>query len=448
MAYEKDTIFAPSTPGGGAISIIRISGESAHRALKALFCCLAEEMEHAKLYHGFIEYGGKRLDEVMAVRFDAPHSYTGEDMAEIHCHGGRAALANVLHALSKTGARLADPGEFTKRAFLAGKIDLSAAGAVMELIEANSSAGAAAALRQLSGGLFDKITAIQKQLTDTLAIIEAGIEYPEDDIEADIRRDAWPLIAAARDETGKLADTFESGRMLRDGYSVAIAGRPNVGKSSLFNMLLDKDRAIVTDIPGTTRDTVDDIIIRNGVPIRLIDTAGIRGDADMVEQAGIARTKNTIETADMTLLVLDRSAGITDEDKNIFGTLGENSLIVLNKIDLEPKTSREEIQSAFQSEAVEVCALSGKGRDALLERIRPPAVSDVEDVVITNERHARILREAEQSLSAAIGAFEMADLDCVTIDIKSAWDSLGEITGVTVTEEIIDSLFEKFCLGK
>ena len=263
---HEDTIFAPSTPGGGAIAVIRISGRDAHRVLRAVFCCASKTMEHAMLYHGSVQHQGRAVDDVMAAAFYAPRSYTGEDMAEIHCHGGRATMSGVLAALCATGARIAAPGEFTKRAFLAGKMDLSAAGAVAELIGATCAAGARAALRQLSGGLFDKVTALQSMLTDALAIIEAGIEYPEDDIESDVRRDALPLIAAAHRETGRIAETFASGRMLRDGYGVAITGRPNVGKSSLFNMLLGKDRAIVTGSPGTTRDALDDFLIRDGFP--------------------------------------------------------------------------------------------------------------------------------------------------------------------------------------
>lgn len=448
MSYDQDTIYAPSTPSGGAISIIRISGKNAHTVLDTVFSRDVEKMEHAKIVHGHIEHDGKRIDDVMAVRFDMPRSYTGEHMAEIHCHGGRVSMSGVLGALSKSGARMAEPGEFTKRAFLAGKMDLSAAGAVMELIEATSSAGASAALRQLSGGLFDKIIAVQSKLTDVLAIIEAGIEYPEDDIEADIKRDALPLLQQSIKEIERIENTFASGRMLREGYNVVIAGRPNVGKSSLFNMLLDKDRAIVTNIPGTTRDSVDDTIIKHGVLIRLIDTAGIRQGKDEAEQIGIERAKNAAQTADMSLFVIDGSVGITDKDKEVFETLGENAVTIVNKSDLPQKATMEQVKDAFGKTVIEACALSGKGRDEILAEVQPPDVSDAEDVVITNERHARILGDARQSLTMAMDAFDMVDLNCVTIDIKDAWDSLGEITGVTVTEEIINNIFDKFCLGK
>ncbi len=446
MERNSETIFAPAAPAGGAICIIRISGSDAFRALDAVFT--GGGNEHAKLYHGYIEHNGKRIDEVMAVRFYAPKSYTGEDMAEIHCHGGQVTVSGIMRALSECGARLAEPGEFTKRAFLAGKMDLSAAGAVMELIGASSAAGAGAALRQLSGGLFANITAIQRNLTDALAIIEAGIDYPEDDIEADIKRDALPLIIKAKDEVNTLADTFGSGRMLLGGFTVAITGRPNVGKSSLFNMLLGKDRAIVTHVPGTTRDAVDDLFIKDGVLIRLIDTAGIREGADEVEHIGIARAKEAASEADLALFVLDASEGITDEDREIFSSLGDDTVIMLNKSDLPDRTSPEEVKAVFGKEAVTVSALKGEGREKILGLIEPPAAAGEADVVITNERHFDILNSARGSLASAIGAFETADLDCVTVDLKDAWNVLGEITGVTVTEEIIDSIFEKFCLGK
>ena len=448
MEHDNETIFVPSTPSGGAISVIRISGGGAHGILDAVFRTKTEEKIHSKLCHGYIEHKGKLIDEVMAVYFYAPRSYTGEDMAEIYCHGGAVNVSGILRALAENGARLAEPGEFTKRAFLAGKMDLSAAGAVMDLICANSAAGAEAALKQLSGGLFNRIKAIQESLTDALAIIEAGIEYPEEDIEADIKRDALPLIVSAMKETEKLAGTFESGRMLREGYSVVITGRPNVGKSSLFNMLLGKERAIVTHVPGTTRDAVDDLVIKEGALIRLVDTAGIREDADAVEHIGIARAKDAAQRADLTLLVIDASDGITADDRRIFEHLNGNVLVVLNKCDLPHEVTLDDARTAFGRDAVETSALSGDGIEHLISRIKPPVISEAEDVVITNERHFSILNSAKESLFSAVSAFDTVDLDCVTIDIKDAWDSLGAITGVTVTEEIIDSIFDKFCLGK
>lgn len=448
MSFEKDTIYAPASPSGGAISVIRVSGEKAHDVLDSVFSGNAKAMDHAKLTHGQVIKQGKPADDVMAVRFIAPRSYTGEHMAEIHCHGGRVSIAGVLNALAETGARLAQPGEFTKRAFLNGKMDLSAAGAVMELIEANSAAGARAALKQLGGGLFDKISDVQGLLTDALTIIEAGIEYPEEDIEADIKRDALPLLQSGLVKIRKIADTFASGRLLREGYNVVIAGRPNVGKSSLFNMLLEKERAIVTSAPGTTRDTVDDTFFVNGVLIRLMDTAGIRRGKDEAEHIGIERAKKAARKADLTLFVIDGAQGVTEEDKKVFGKLGKNTVVLVNKSDLPQKMSIEEIKKLFKRKTLGVSAMSGRGADKILACIQPPELAETEDVVITNERHALILEHAENSLRSAIEAFDMADLDCVTIDIKEAWDALGEITGVTVTQEIINNIFDKFCLGK
>jgi tRNA modification GTPase len=444
---ENDTIFAPATPSGGAIAVIRISGPDAHGVLKRVFRGAAD-MPHAGVRHGGLYRNGIQVDDVMAVVFDEPRSYTGENMAEIYCHGGAVSLAAVMGTISENGARLAEPGEFTKRAFLNGKMDLSAAGAVMELIGAQSGAGARAALRQLKGGLFERITAIQDKLTRSLVIIEAGIEYPEEDIEADIKRDALPLLEGALLEINDMAGTFASGRLLLHGMSVVIAGRPNVGKSSLFNMLLGKDRAIVTAIPGTTRDIVDDCIVRGGVLLRFVDTAGLRANADEVEQIGIERARAAAKEADAVLLVIDRSAGITEEDKRIMGALDKEPVIVLNKCDLPGKISAGKAEELFGYEAVEVSAKTGQGREALLDRIHVPETGDADDVVVTSERHHAILQAAAQSLKAAMDAFDTADLDCVTIDIKEAWDRLGEITGVTATEEIIRSIFDTFCLGK
>ena len=448
IAMENDTIFAPATPSGGAIAIIRISGPDAHGVLGRVFSRDAETMAHGVMAHGDLLRAGRRVDDVMAVRFIGPRSYTGEDMAEIYCHGGAVSMAAVTAAIADSGARLAEPGEFTRRAFLNGKMDLSAAGAVMELIGAQSAAGARAALRQLKGGLFDRIDGIQKMLTRALVIIEAGIEYPEEDIEADIKRDALPLLQGAARDIEDMAATFASGRLLREGISVVIAGRPNVGKSSLFNMLVGKERAIVTAIPGTTRDMVDDCVMQDGVLLRFVDTAGLREDADEVERIGIGRARAAAKDADALLLVIDRSAGITEEDRLIFDALEQEPLVVLNKADLTGKTSLDEARAQFNCEVVEASAKTGQGRGEILGRIHVPETSDADDVVVTSERHHAILKAAVSSLTAAMDAFDTADLDCVTIDIKEAWDALGEITGVTATEEIIRSIFDTFCLGK
>jgi tRNA modification GTPase len=444
---DNDTIYAPATPAGGALAAVRISGAQAHRVLGAVFSG-AEHMAHAAMRHGFIEYGGRRIDDAMAVKYEAPRSYTGEPMAELFCHGGRAVLSGVLDALGAAGARLAEPGEFTRRAFENGKMDLSAAGAVMELIGASSQAAADAALKQLSGGLAARVTAMQQLLTDALAIIEAGIEYPEEDIEADVKRDALPRVLKARKEAAALAESFSAGRVLKEGWNVAIAGRPNVGKSSLFNALLGSPRAIVTAEPGTTRDTVDARIMQGGALLRLVDTAGLRDAEDEAERIGVARARQAAAEADVTLFVIDGSAGLLSEDKAAFSAIPENAVIAVNKCDLPLKLSAVEAASLLGREAMEASALTGQGLDALRARIAPPPLSGETDVVVTNERHARCLSAAAESLEAAATAFDTADLDCVTVDVREAWQRLGEITGVTATEAIIDEVFDTFCLGK
>lgn len=446
LGLENDTIFATATPSGGALAVVRISGKDAHAVLDIVFS--AQNMAHAVVRLGVISHCGARIDEAMGVRFLAPRSYTGEDMAELYCHGGRAVLCGVLDALSATGARLAQPGEFTRRAFENGKMDLSEAGAVMELIGASSQAAASAALRQLSGGLKNRIETLQKLLTEAMAIIEAGIEYPEEDIEADIRRDAIPRIEQAKAEAVKLAGTFAEGRILKEGYTVAIAGRPNVGKSSLFNALLGKPRAIVTGAPGTTRDTVEDCVTKEGTLLRFIDTAGIRAGADEAERIGVERAKQAASEADLTLFVVDRSTGILPQDKEVYSALTGNVLAVLNKSDLPGSVTAQKAREEFGCDAIEVSALNGQGLPELLSRISPPQPGEAGDVVITSERHASCLKSAAESLQTAMDAFDQADLDCVTIDIKEAWERLGEITGVTATEEIIDEIFDTFCLGK
>lgn len=444
---NNDTIYAPATPSGGAIAVIRISGDNAHSVLDAVFKS-AKRIKHAAITHGFIFKGAKKIDEVMAVKFDAPLSYTGENMAEIYCHGGHVNISRVMSALGEQGARLALPGEFTKRAFEAGKMDLSAANAVMEFISANSAAAADAAMKQLSGALFEKIAQIQKLLTDALSIIEAGIEYPEEDLEADVQRDAMPLMVKARDNCLCLAQTFESGRLLKTGIVAAIVGRTNVGKSSLFNMLLGYDRAIVTASPGTTRDALADETSYSGVQLKLIDTAGYRNAQDEAERIGIKRAMDAAKGADITLLVIDRSEGVTQQDMQIFSSLSGDIVIALNKCDLPPAITARQCEDNFNREVIEVCALDGQGRDNLLGRIKPKVIVDEKEVTVTSERHKDCLSAAAQSLTAAIEAFDTADLDCVTIDIKEAWDRLGEITGQTATEEIINNIFDTFCLGK
>lgn len=453
---ETDTICALSTPAGpGGIAVIRLSGSRAKDIYGAVFRPAGREApEERRLLFGHLADGADVIDEAMAVFFTGPKSYTGEDMAELHCHGGRIPVKRALDLLLKNGARMAEPGEFTRRAFLNGKMDLSRAEAVMSYISALSEAGAKVAVNQMEGALYRKITALQDKLTDISAGIEAVIEYPEEDFSPDLEKPLISKIVACKDEILSLAMTFDEGRILKEGFNVAIAGKPNVGKSSLLNALLGSERAIVTEIPGTTRDVIEDVVSLKGLPVRFFDTAGIRETEDIVERFGVKRSYETLQKADLILLVIDLSEGLTDGDREIFEAFRDrNILVVLNKSDIRQKGSEEEIIALFGEKKMHtISAVTGEGLSALMDILYGEAVKDeklLEGVVITSERHKAALFKAAKSLSEAMDAyFNGLTLDCVAVDVKSAWSALGEITGVTVTEEIINRIFENFCLGK
>ncbi|WP_066645519.1 tRNA uridine-5-carboxymethylaminomethyl(34) synthesis GTPase MnmE [Christensenella timonensis] len=452
---QEETIAAIATPPGtGGVAIIRISGPQAKDVLRRVFS--RGVFEHARMYHGRIVRDGELLDEGMAVFFRAPHSYTGEDVAELHCHGSLVGLRGVLDFVFASGARPAQAGEFTRRAFLNGKMDLTQAEAVCDFISASSKAGAKASLRQLAGGLKDTVSAFQSELTDLLAQVTAAVEYPEEDLEHEITADALPLIGKLKKSIGQLADTFEQGRVLKEGLDVAIAGKPNVGKSSLMNALLGHERAIVADVPGTTRDTIDQSFYIDDIRINLTDTAGIRNTDDFIESKGVERSKNAVETSKLTIFVLDAAEGISAEDQDVFETLKNSEadvLVVLNKLDASERLTEKDVLSQFLAYPVLcVSAKTGEGMEALRAWLYQYALKDqtsAEGTVITNLRHRYALLDAAAKLGEAQDALEHGmDMDCVTIDLNGAWMSLGEITGNTVSEEIIDRVFENFCLGK
>ncbi|MEA5004366.1 MAG: tRNA uridine-5-carboxymethylaminomethyl(34) synthesis GTPase MnmE, partial [Christensenella sp.] len=451
--YE-DTIAAIATPSGtGGVAIIRISGPQARDVLRRVFS--RGEFEHAKLYYGSIRREGELLDEGMAVLFCAPHSYTGEDVAELYCHGSLIGLRNVLDFVFASGARPAQAGEFTRRAFLNGKMDLTQAEAVCDFISASSQAGAKASLKQLAGGLKDTVSAFQGELTDMLAQVTAAVEYPEEDLEHEITTDAIPLIADLKQKIERLANTFEHGRILKEGLDVAIAGKPNVGKSSLLNALLQQDRAIVTDVAGTTRDTIEQSFYIDDIRINLTDTAGIRSTNDKIEQKGVERSKSAVKESKLTVFVLDAACEISAEDQSVFETLKNSEvdvLVVLNKLDASERLSEKDVFARFPSYPVlGISAKTGEGLEALKSWLYEYALKDstsAEGMVITNLRHRYALKDAAAKLGEAQQALiDGMDMDCVTIDLNGAWMSLGVVTGNTVSEDIIDRVFEKFCLG-
>lgn len=453
---REDTICAVATAAGSAgISILRLSGKDALAVARRVFFTGAE-LRPRYFALGKVMDGPAVIDQALGVYFQAPASYTGEDVFEIHCHGGQVATQLTLELLIQNGARPAEPGEFTKRAFLNGKIDLSEAEAVADHIGSLSEEGTKRAARQMSGELSGQIRAMQDALSDILAEMEAGIEYPEEDLEDQIAGEALPRLRALCTQAQTLAGSFRQGRAVREGIEVALCGRPNAGKSSLLNAIFGEERAIVSNIPGTTRDIVSGHYTHRGLALRFLDTAGIRQTEDAIERIGVQRSRDAIENAGVAVVLLDGSAPLSEEDVQAVSLAKQSPagmIVALSKSDL-PQNS-EVLRQARQmagGEPLCISAKTGQGITALLDEIYRQAVGSVqlsEGVLITNARHAHALRRAGDALAEAISAMERGeDLDCITIDLNDAWMRLGEITGQTVGEEIIDRIFNKFCLGK
>jgi len=448
MRTEKqnsiETIYAPATPVGGAIAVIRVSGPlSGEVALALTGKNLADDP--GRMRHVALSYEGTTLDDAMGVFFRGPRSYTGEDMLELHCHGGPRTVGAVLSALSKLGLRPAEGGEFTRRAFLAGKLDLSQAEAVMDLIGARAEASARSALSQLRGSVREEIARIESGLLDALSGADAAIDYPEE-LEEDVLSNLPQTLQSAAAEIEALAASGRAGRVLREGVAVAILGRPNAGKSSLMNALLRRDRAIVTDLPGTTRDILEEEAVIGGLPVRLMDTAGIREGADEAEREGVRRALAAVGQADIVLILLDGSAALTDEDMRILSEFPrERALLLRTKSDL-PAAWETLPDGAVP---LPISAHTGTGlpelRDAIAHRANAEAALSAG---ITNERHTHALERAGESLRASIDALDLAGLDCAMTDLREALRHLGAITGRDVDGDVIDRIFERFCVGK
>jgi len=458
--YE-DTIAAISTPlGEGGIGIVRLSGAEATEIAKKIFRAKRGEWvnagSHSLIYGHIFDRAGKDVDEVLLGYMKAPNTYTREDVVEINCHGGIVPLRKILELTLAQGARLAEPGEFSKRAFLNGRLDLAQAESIIDVIRSKTEAGLKLAVSQLKGELSEKILILQDGLLGLLAQVEANIDFPEDDLEEatgiKIIRSSEELLK----QIEELIRGAEAGRIYRDGISTIIIGRPNVGKSSLLNALLRENRAIVTEIPGTTRDIIEEVINIQGIPLKIIDTAGLRETEDIVEKIGVEKTREMIGRADLVLLVLDAVRGLTDEDFTIIESIGDRKAIFLvNKVDVEEiRIDESEIKKlSVKRPVIRISAETGKGLDQLEEKIvemalgGQVAVSDT--VLVANIRHRRALEKAAQHLNEAVnGIKEKVPVDVVAIDIRSAWESLGEITGTTVTEDLLDRIFADFCIGK
>lgn len=458
---EFDTIAAISTPPGeGAISIVRMSGENAVKIATKVFQGkdLTQVASHTINYGHIIDPASHReIDEVMVSVLRGPKTYTREDIIEINCHGGIVSTNEVLQLLLQNGARLAEPGEFTKRAFLHGRIDLTQAESVMDLIRAKTDRSMKVALNQLDGNLAHLINNLRQDILDVLAQVEVNIDYPEyDDVETLTTKMLKEKALAVRDRIKQLEQTAKQGKILREGLATAIVGRPNVGKSSLLNHLLHEDKAIVTDIAGTTRDVIEEYVNVRGVPLKLIDTAGIRETDDKVEKIGVERSRQAIDQADLVMLLLNASEPLTAEDQELLAaTADKKRIVVLNKTDLPQQLDQAELQTYLkpEEEVIALSVLANAGIDRLEEQIAKLFFGGIENsqttVIVTNARHVALLNKAEQSLTAVLQGIEAGmPVDLCQIDMTAAWDSLGEITGDSYQDELLDQLFSQFCLGK
>ena len=452
-----DTIAAISTPKGeGGIAIIRISGDKSFEILDKIFVKKNPnaDLGFYKLNYGFIKDGEKTVDEVMAVRLKAPKSYTCEDIVEINCHGGTLVSEKVLELVLRNGARHAESGEFTKRAFMNGRIDLSQAEAVMDIIQGKTEKSVSLSLDQLRGDLRDKVNQFKKALLDITAHVNVVLDYPEEGIDDPLPAELRNNLEKVYEEANRLIDSYDTGKKIKEGIKTVIVGKPNVGKSTLLNALLHEERAIVTHVAGTTRDVIEEIINIKGVPLVLVDTAGIRKTDDIVENIGVEKSKQFIGKADLVLLVLDASRELESEDREVIEEIqnhNKKTIVLLNKIDLERKIELEE----FNLENIlEISAKDNIGIEDMEERIYSYIVEEnVEDssekLIITNIRHKTAL---EKTKDAIRNIFETIDagmpMDLISVDLKEALDSLSEITGEISSEDILDHVFGNFCVGK
>ncbi|TPR19632.1 tRNA uridine-5-carboxymethylaminomethyl(34) synthesis GTPase MnmE [Apilactobacillus timberlakei] len=458
---DFDTIAAISTPPGeGGISIIRISGEDALKVISKLYRGkdLSKVASHTINYGHIMDPENKEdIDEVMVSVMLAPKTYTCEDVIEINCHGGIVATNTILQLVLSYGARMAEPGEFTKRAFLNGRIDLSQSEAVMDIIDAKTNRSMKAAEGQLDGNLSRLIRTLRQQILDVLANVEVNIDYPEyDDAEVVTSNLLMKNAKDIKEKIIKLLKTSKQGQVLRDGLATSIVGRPNVGKSSILNHLLHQDKAIVTDVPGTTRDVLEEYVNVRGVPLKLVDTAGIRKTEDKVEKIGVDRSRKAIQSSDLVLLVLNSSEVLSDEDKKLIELTDDSKrIVILNKTDLPQKINIDEINQLIGKEnVITTSAIKDDGTESLEEMIahlffNEGIQSSQADVMVTNARHVSLLHKAKESLNNVIsGLDDGMPVDLVQMDMRDCWESLGEITGDSYNGELLDQLFSQFCLGK
>lgn len=462
--YLSDTIAAIATPPGiGGVGIIRVSGSEAFSIVNRLFTSQGT-LDLRKRPNKTIQYGyiidpdtsdRHIIDEVLLLLMKGPHSYTAEDVIEIQCHGGMVSVRSILQLLLVNGVRLAEPGEFTKRAFLNGRIDLTQAEAIIDIIDAKTEDSLSLAVQQLDGTVSTYIHEVREQLMAMIARLEVTIDYPEEDIEEvtleEVRDGLLPIMKDMDD----LLATAQTGRLIRDGIMAVIVGRPNAGKSSLLNALLRENRAIVTDIPGTTRDSIEEYMNVEGIPLRLIDTAGLRHTEDTIEAMGVQKAKDYMQQADMILCVIDGSTPLTAEEIDILQSVsGKQTIVLINKSDVAQVVTDHDINQIGTYTAIEtISAKAGDGTRILnrwvKELVYGGQVAHHQQAVLSNVRHISLMESAKSQLLEAMASIDSAmPVDLVVTDIRGAWEALGDITGDTIRESLVDELFSRFCLGK
>ena len=457
---EFDTIAAIATAiGEGGISIIRVSGDKALDIISRVFepknNIDIKTMKSYTMKYGYIKSIDTKeiIDEVIISYMKGPRSFTAEDTIEINCHGGVISTNNVLNEVVKAGARIAEPGEFTKRAFLNGRIDLSQAEAVIDIIRAKTELSMKSAMAQSQGKLSQEINILSERVLNVLATIEHAVDFTEDDedIDPSVYGNVEKALSSIIEEINRLLEQAEEGKILREGLNIVIVGKPNVGKSSLMNALLKEKRAIVTDIPGTTRDVIEEYINLDGIPIKVTDTAGIRETEDVVEKIGVERSKEKINEADLIIFMLDRSRKLDDEDREIIEYIKDKKhIVLLNKIDLESNISEEEINSL--DNVISISAKEEIGLEKLKETIKNLFFSgkiDSESLIISNSRHKEALYRAKENCESALNSIKANEfLDLVSIYVVSGMKALGEITGAEIEEDLVNKIFSDFCVGK
>ncbi|MDP7169982.1 MAG: tRNA uridine-5-carboxymethylaminomethyl(34) synthesis GTPase MnmE [SAR324 cluster bacterium] len=453
-----DTIAAVATPlQPSGLGVIRVSGTEAVSLVEPLFKGRERPLKKAethKLLYGWIHDEGELLDKVLLVVMRAPHSYTTEDVVEIQCHGSPLVLRTILDLVLRQGARLAEAGEFTQRAFLHGRLDLTQVEAVADLIHASSEVGAKLAAQQLHGKLYQAIDIVKKQVVSIASLIEAGIEFPEEGLEFTQHEDCLQRLDHACADLENMLSHAEQGRRMREGFAVALIGRPNVGKSSLLNTLLREQRAIVTTIPGTTRDSIEESVQIQGVAFRLTDTAGIRKTADLLETEGIRRTQIVRDKADLVLLILDSSEQLTEEDQTLIRDVEqERTIVVLNKKDRLSAKLPEWYEAISAMESVLISAKTGDGCDelesCLFAKATQGGLPQQDEIWITNRRQQQAAKNALAALQQAREIFENSDgEEFLAVDLRSCLNALGEIVGETTPDDLLGQIFSEFCIGK